>query len=70
MKNGNGLNGLSWFANIHNKFEDIDIDKVLEQYRQMAENSWHNKIKLIDISDIEFDLPMPRLDYLNKCLSL
>ena len=58
----------SWTANIHNKLEDENIDKVLEQYKQMAERSWHKQIKLIEISNIKFDLPIPRLDYLNKCL--
>lgn len=58
----------SWSANIHNRLENTNIDKVLEQYIQMAERSWHKHIKLIDISNIEFNLPMSRLDYLNKCL--
>ena len=59
----------SWSANIHNNFENEDINEVLKLYCQMAEKSWHVPIKLMEITDINFNLPMPRLDYLNKCLN-
>ncbi len=58
----------SWYANIKNNFEGNDIETVLNLYTEMAEKSWHFPIHLCEVTSIE--LPMPRLYFLNHCMSL
>lgn len=59
----------SWNVNIHNSFDNEDINEVLKRYREMAEKSWHKPIRLIEVTNVRFELPMARLLFMNKCLA-
>lgn len=59
----------SWFGNIHNNFQDKDVNVVLKRYKNMAENHWHHPIYLREVPLDKIQLPMPRLKFMNICLS-
>lgn len=57
----------SWYANIRNSFDNENIMEVLKQYQMMAERSWHHQVSIYEIKEMQ--LPITRLEFLNKCLS-